>query len=125
MGLFDTVHCEYPLPIAEAQALDFQTKSLRRFMDHFKIDINGYLWQEHYETEDQSDPNTQGIERMFGCMTRINQRWEEESYTGEILFYTHLDKEYKRWVEFSAYFTRGKLQILNVISDGSFKDENS
>jgi len=124
MGMFDTVYCEYPLPITEAQTLDFQTKSLNRFMDDFKIDINGYLWCEHYEIEDRSDPNAQGIERMFGCMTRINQRWEEENYTGEIRFYTHLDKEYKRWIEFSSYFIRGKLQSLNVISDGSIKDEN-
>ena len=28
MGMFDTVYCEYPLPDARHQDLDFQTKNL-------------------------------------------------------------------------------------------------
>jgi hypothetical protein len=35
MGLYDNVHCKYPLPDPEAQDLDYQTKStFAPFSDH-------------------------------------------------------------------------------------------
>lgn len=35
MGLFDTIHCEYPLPDVRHQDLEFQTKDLERFLDDY------------------------------------------------------------------------------------------
>ncbi len=120
MGMFDHFRCEYPLPIAAAQNLEFQTKDTpSQFLDLYKIDKDGMLWYQAYDIEDRSDPSAKGIERMFGALTRVNKRWVAEPYTGEIRFYTHLDEAYERWIEFSAYFTGGKIQVLNVIADGS------
>jgi len=129
MGMFDHLKCEYKLPIAGTQDLEYQTKSLVKFLDNYKIDKDGQLWVEKYKIEDRSDPEAEGISRIFGCMSRINQRLEKDNFTGEIRFYTHLDKDYKYWVEYSAYFTNGQLQILNVVEDGtkplSFPEEKS
>lgn len=118
MGMFDYLSCEYPLPIPEAQNLEFQTKDTdSQFLNYYKIDKDGYLWENLYDIEDKSDPNATGIERLFGYMTRVNKRWEKCNFTGEIRFYSSYDKEYKTWVEFSSYFTNGHLQILNIIKN--------
>jgi hypothetical protein len=53
-------------------------------------------------------------------LKQSNHRWAQvENYTGEIRFYRHLDKEYKTWEEFSAYFIKGQLKHLESIDPPS------
>ncbi len=60
--MFDTIFCEFPLPIKKFQKNDFQTKDTpNQFLDLYKIKENGTLWRETYEIEDKSDPNAEGI----------------------------------------------------------------
>lgn len=114
MGMFDNLRCEYPLPVDGANELLFQTKDTPvQFLDLYKIDVDGQLWHENYEVEDQSDPNAEGFARLAGCCTRVNQRWEKENFLGVITFYSMLDEEDESsWVEFSAEFIDGKLRKM-------------
>ena len=53
-------------------------------------------------------------EHLFGgYMEKFNEKWEKcQKFTGEIRFYRHLDKEYKIWEEFSAFFVNGEIKKL-------------
>jgi len=46
MGLYDVIHCEYPLPHDDAPSW-FQTKNLGLEMQPYWLDKDGYLWDEH------------------------------------------------------------------------------
>lgn len=51
MGLYDTVAVQYPLPIADAQGLDFQTKDLGSDMSRYELRRNGRLYQKLWLSE--------------------------------------------------------------------------
>lgn len=109
MGLFDYVRCHYPLPVEGAAALEYQTKDTpAQWLDEYEIRADGTLWHQDYDTEDRSDPNAEGIARIFGCAARVNERWEPVTLTGEIVFYAGD-------FEFSAYFVGGKLKHLETL----------
>lgn len=114
MGMFDNLKCSYPLPINGLENEVFQTKDTpAQMLDLYEIRADGTLWHENYDTEDKSDPNAEGIKRLLGCCTKVNKRWEfEDTFTGEIKFYTFLDDNERLWFEFSSYFINGKLQCL-------------
>lgn len=116
MGMFDYLHCEYPLPVDGANGLVYQTKDTpSQFIDHYKIKADGTLWHEDYEIEDRSDPNAEGLARIAGMMTRVNPCWMPVSdFIGEIRFYYYSEKRYLKW---SAYFKDGKLVDLNLVKD--------
>ena len=108
MGMFDYVRCHYPLPDG-AGALEYQTKDTpAQWLDQYEIRADGTLWHQAYDTEDRSDPNAEGFMRLFGCATRVNERWEPVALTGEIVFYAD---DY----EFSAYFVGGTLKHLETL----------
>jgi hypothetical protein len=114
MGIFDYIRCHYPLPITGANELEFQTKDTNaQYCDHYEIRADGTLWHQVYETEDRSDPNAEGLFRLIGCQTRVNDRWEPDAMTGEVRFYTDRGDD---WIEFSAYFVHGTLKHLHTIS---------
>ncbi len=119
MGLYNQLKVFYPLPTAYpgTQDLEFQTKDLEpNFCDNYKITKGGYLYQEKYDIEDRSDPKAKGWRRIIGSMTRVNQRWVKKCYTGEVVFYTTLGEINNfGWIEFSAYFEKGKLKIVNLV----------
>lgn len=115
MGMFDYVRCSYPLPVEGANGLEFQTKDTdSQWMDEYEIREDGTLWHQAYETEDQSDPTKEGFEAFVGCMTRVNERWERDNYTGAMSFYTDFKGG---WLEFSALFKDGHIQAVVVVSD--------
>lgn len=123
--MFDYVKCEYPLPVPEANDLEYQTKSMDNFMDQYLIKADGSLWVERCDREDQSDaalwerahPGEVAppeLDRLCGCMARVNKRWEPLAYTGEIRFYDY-DLAGGLWLEWSAYFFKGRIQLLHRI----------
>lgn len=77
-------------------------------MDQYEIRADGTLWHQDYDTEDRSDPNAEGLARLFGLATRVNERWEPVAITGEIVFYAD-------GFEFSAYFVGGALKHLETL----------
>jgi len=91
MGMFDWIRCEYPLPDEpNGASLRFQTKDTpNQMLDEYRIDANGELWVKTYDIEDRSDPNAEGLQRLYGVMTRVNEREERVTdFTGTIEFYT-------------------------------------
>lgn len=124
MGMFDNLKCLYPLPVTGLNTEIFQTKDTpAQMLDMYEIRKEGTLWHEDYDVEDRSDPNAEGIERLFGSCTKVNKRWEfEDKFIGEIRFYTYLEhKDHNNkedewnddlWYEFSAYFVNGRLICL-------------
>lgn len=121
MGLFDWVNCKYPLPVEGANALRYQTKDTDcPYMEHYEIREDGSLWREEYDTVDRSDHSAPlgSLKRIQGMMTRENQRWEPEPFTGELVCvgYPEDDKKYEHRVEFSAYFVDGKLKHLEMLT---------
>jgi hypothetical protein len=117
MGMFDYLRCKYPLPVAGANALEFQTKDTdSQYLDWYEISEDGWLLHEDYDIEDKSDKSAPegSLSRLQGCMSQVNKRWEKcENFTGEVAFYTSVGKN--GWVEFSAYFVKGQLKHLETI----------
>ena len=88
MGIYDHVHCEYPLPgLDDPTRIEFQTKSLDTFFDTYRITADGKLEIEEYDVEDRSDPNAEGIARFIGSATRIPKDWKPVDFTGVVNFY--------------------------------------
>jgi len=118
MGMFDNIKCSYPLPINSVDLSKklFQTKSTpAQLLDLYEIREDGTLWHELYNIEDRSDPNKEGLERLFGSMTKINKKWEfMKNFIGEIYFYTIINKDL---IEFSSYFVNGKLKELHSLGE--------
>ena len=124
MGMFDEIRCLYPLPLEGANAHTYQTKDTpAQLCDLYEIREDGTLWHEEYDLEDQSDPNAEGIARIFGMCARVNERWEPVDLTGEIRFYDFrasdpLDfSKDEGWIEWSAYLEHGKVVRLNLIEN--------
>ena len=141
MGMFDDINCKYPLPLAGANELAYQTKDTEsQFCDIYEIRCDGTLWHEAYDTEDHSalakwkaansdqEPPKElsgTMDALLGCMTRANKRWEQVNLTGEIRFDTiySLDDDGKMtndnsrdgWVEWSSYFVDGKLNQMHLV----------
>lgn len=125
--MFDDIRCLYPLPVDGANKLDYQTKDTpAQFCDQYEIREDGTLWHEDYDTEDRSDrgkwmtdnPGKEPPEifdtigSWCGCMTRVNRRWVQVAFRGELQFYTNLGKT--GWIEWSAYFVDGKLNQIHL-----------
>ncbi len=133
MGMFDDITCKYPLPVAGANALDYQTKDTpSQFCDAYEIREDGTLWYQVYDTEDQSEAakwkaenpdkelpeELKGWKEFIGSGARINKRWEPVAdFTGEIRFYTTLPPNYSGWIEWSGYFEGSKMTRLNLIEN--------
>lgn len=119
MGMFDYIKSSFPLPLPEVQDKQFQTKDTpSQFCDEYEIRADGTLWREEYDIVDKSDHTKEGIGRLIGMMTRVNKRWVEEKFTGEIVFYNQMvDDAYHKggWVEFSSHFIDGKLQSVALV----------
>lgn len=108
MGLFDTVHCEYPLPVSGANDLEYQTKSLDPVMATYRITKEGQLTLENPSLF--AAENEDSTERKDAPSTT-----PMDDYIGEIRFYSSWGSSAQSWIEWSAYFVRGKLRELHLI----------
>lgn len=100
MGMFDYIRFD---------GQEYQTKDTpNQLLDYYEI-RGMFLYEETYDAKWIDEK-----EHLFGgYMEKYNEKWEKcENFTGEIRFYRHLDKEYKIWEEFSAYFIKGELKKL-------------
>jgi hypothetical protein len=82
MGLFDTIHCDHPLPDA-CTATEFQTKSLGCGLDTYRLTAAGHL------------PDPQGTDKGAHGVLRL--------YTSDAGGH---------WWEYEAKFTDGQLVHL-------------
>lgn len=100
MSVFDTLHCDYPLPDPEFQSEEFQTKDLDRTLDRYRISADGRLWRLPRRTD------------LFTKDTRppdAAEQAEDMQYHGELCFYTSTAKG---WIEYHAQFTHGYLDWI-------------
>lgn len=91
MGLFDTVHCEFPLPDPRHQGLEFQTKDLECLLDRYTITSDGRLLRHPWR-------GGRGPERDV-----------EWPIHGDISIYTSQDGT---WIEYSVRFTHGRVEWI-------------
>lgn len=96
MGMFDWVRY--------GEHEDYQTKGLVCGLCNYKIE-DGVLWKEEAEYTWVDDDS-----RFGGYLDKQNSRWVAQyQYSGEVNFYRNLDRTYKLWEEFNAFFIDGKL----------------
>jgi len=97
MGMFDYIRYD---------DIRYQTRDtpLQCIAD-YKISA-GKLWVEEHDSNPLLD------------YEKKNPRWVScENFTGEIVFYRHLDKEYKVWETYSAYFHKGQLKEIHLLEN--------
>ena len=121
MGMFDYLSVADKLPTnpemdaagLKLTAEPFQTKDLDNIMATYYIQ-GGRLFVEKYKvTEWVEDP-----EGFAGGYIDRKEPYQEEivDHHGKIRFYHFIDKDdYDHWVEYEAYFTRGKLEEIKLI----------
>jgi hypothetical protein len=118
MGRYDKLKINAKLlPTSSAQELEdltdleFQTKDLDREFLEYYVGDDGYLYYEDFEYEMKSTNNPDGLFSIE--LTKINQRTKKSYYTGDIKFY---GKPYEIFYTFSARFTDGKLESVDLFS---------
>ncbi len=94
MGLFDTIFCEYPLPDARHQALDFQTKDLECTLGKYTITRDGRLLR-------HARRSGRGPERDI-----------EWPLHGDVSIYTHVAAEDPSWIEYVVRFTHSRVEWI-------------
>ena len=141
--MFDQLTVKKKLPLTkELKALDivwdeevFQTKDLDNCMDNYEITKSGklkHLWQQREWKDDDSA-------FLKGYFDVAKEEWRDVDFHGTINFYTsHCTNDTKHWdyfddeeqltfddielipgddwwLEFEAYFTKGKLDEIKLI----------
>ncbi|MGH7489484.1 MAG: hypothetical protein ACREMY_28365, partial [bacterium] len=97
MGLFDTIHCEYPLPDPKHQDLEYQTKDLDCLMDCYTITNDGRLLR--HVRRGRKGPD----------------RDVEWPLHGDLRMYTSLPgdpPENRTWVEYVVRFTHSNVEWI-------------
>lgn len=99
MGMYDNVDCEYALPDTDikTQLVGFQTKSLNRKLDNYKITQDGkLLFDDGKYSEEQN---------------KFINNWKPYIFDCNINFYTFGPKDSNEsgWYEYNAEFRDGSL----------------
>lgn len=103
MGLYDTIKCEYPLPDPLHQDLEFQTKDLECFMDHYTITRDGRLIRHH---------------RPEGWRGKL-ERDIEWPIHGDIHIYDLDLQRSEGLVEYRVRFTHGRVDWVRRVAERS------
>lgn len=114
MSLFDYIKCEMPLPSdpAPPDVEWFQTKDAPQdwpCLERWVIRADGRLFKPGVRYEDRSDPSAEGIARLTGMMTPVEDPSLDavmDDFHGDLVFY-HLDWKTREWWEYTARFTEG------------------
>jgi hypothetical protein len=93
MGLFDTLHCDHPLPDGCTER-EFQTKSLASTMGTYRIDAAGRL---------------------------LHAGGQDTGFHGVLRFYTR--SAAGNWHEYEAKFSDGALQQLVPLAHAAYSPE--
>lgn len=125
MGMFDIVHCKYPLEIPDelkkwnidTKNIEFQTKDFENLLDTYIIRENGDLWKRDDKYKWVDDDN-----HFFkGYLDLISSEDKPYVYHGILEFYCYQDlekkddKSYVYSALYKAKFNDGKLiEILPI-----------
>lgn len=114
MGLYDTINIDFnistwipnfPIPDEELKTLDYQTKDLNSFLEHYVIDEYFTLKFGSISAKELA-PYSTTYDLSDGSVLTL-------PYTGEILFYT--SSKYYTWIEFLGVFINSHLTSLHCI----------
>ena len=123
MGMFDELHCEFPLPDAVVQNKEFQTKSFECLLDRYTITSDGrlILHQVEYEPVPEEERPHYGtpeweknpLAQIMGSLRSVPIGDVEIPFHGDVIFYTSLGNgpDSERF-EYRARFTEGQLQWI-------------
>jgi hypothetical protein len=131
MGMFDNIKVKSPLPIPkEVSSLEinwsdyeFQTKDLDNCLLDFFISEEGSLFEKVVEREYVPFSEEEKKNKKYKKWNIWKEVIEKNSYNkkiegfhGKINFYTYevLNKENDFWLEFTAYFSYGKLDKIEL-----------
>jgi hypothetical protein len=125
MGRFDILKINANLlPTSSAQELEdltdleFQTKDLEKEYLEYHVADDGYLYYEDFEYEMKPTNNPDGLFSIE--LAKINQRTKKSYHTGNVKFY---GKPYETFYTFSARFTDGKLESVDLFSKAQQTNE--
>lgn len=100
MGLFDTVHCKYPLPDPRHQDLEFQTKDLDPALLTYTITRDGRLVRH----------------ALRGGRGKLDRDIDWPLH-GDIRIYTHEKSLDPAWVEYVVRFTHGHVEWIRPFEE--------
>lgn len=123
--MYDTIICEYPLPVPSdpkgyCGSKDFQTKDLDSALDLYEIDKNGQLFLQRSEGEwVEGDKNATTFSGKMGYF-KTTKRWKEElALTATINFYDYQHSQntnYDYFIEYKAVFIDGKISSVEIFN---------
>lgn len=110
MGMFDYVKCDKPLPDGWNLNNDYvglQTKDFDCDMTTIWITAEGRLLVEDFEYEEvpkaeRPYPNDDGFLGLAGSIRKVNRRWRDLNYHGDMWFGGLEDLKDDYWVESAA-----------------------
>jgi hypothetical protein len=111
MGMFDHVRCKYQLPDAEAQELEFQTKSTAGpSLDNYIVTPDGRPLHEEYDVRLEENAKS-----PFGIyFHRENPRWVQAEFQGQLEIHTSVKQadETLRWYSYLFWFKDNRVADL-------------
>ena len=107
MGMYDTVKCEYALPLPEELSkFDVKWEEVE-----FQTQFSGWPAMEEYEITEDGQLYRWKRESFLDD----NKELERSNFSGEIPFYTLLErKDLDHFIQFKALFWKGDLRELTV-----------
>lgn len=128
MGMFDSIRCDYPLPLPlevvdilpDIYNQEFQTKDLENLLDTYIINEDGeLLWiKKEYRWKDDEDAF------LKGYMETVKEEIVPSNFHGTLNFYfyeTIYENEFDIiakdvTVDYFAKFTNGKIENIEILS---------
>ena len=125
MGMYNSVDCEYPLPMPEdpkgyTGSDGFQTKDFECALDVYIIDKDGQLLLERRDTEwIEGDPNSKSFLDKMGHIKTVKTWLEPLTNTCTIQFYDYIESNktnYDYFITYEAVFINGKISSVKIIN---------
>lgn len=128
MGMFDTIKCEYKLPVPAnldwidfnlIQDKEFQTKDMDCVLNEYTITQDGRLMLKKAEYKWVDDDNS----FLKGYLDEVSSVLEDTNFHGQLNFYCfeYIEKDNKELsicIDYLAKFTDGKLVNISVLDSG-------
>ena len=128
MGMFDSIQCNYPLPLPlevvdilpDPYDQEFQTKDLENLLEEYILNEDGELLRIQKEYEWKDDDNA----FLKGYMDVVSQEIIPSNFHGVLNFYCYetihedesSDKAKDVTIDYLAKFTNGKIENIEILS---------
>lgn len=123
MGMFDDVICKYKLPMPEdpkgySGSERFQTKDLDNCLSLYKIQEDGTIWLETFESRViDGDPKGKSIFDRLGRVEKINVAWKQlfDTDSIEIYDYERGSGDYDYYILYQLVFREGVVSSVDLL----------